>query len=99
MDLPMRVRIEEMPDDPTVKAVLYGPIVLAADLGTKGLAKDLIVGPSSPQIRKAGEIDIPSFSPSIKAGEKPLAFRMNNAVLMPLSRILDRRYTVYFKVI
>ncbi len=33
MDLPMRLRIEAMPDDPKTQAALYGPIVLAADLG------------------------------------------------------------------
>jgi DUF1680 family protein len=98
MDLPMHLRMEEMPDDPKTQAVLYGPIVLAADLGTKGLAKDLIVGPSVPQIRKAGDIDIPRMA-SVKPGSNPLTFDMNGTSLMPLSRILDRRYTVYFTVV
>jgi DUF1680 family protein len=98
MDLPMRLRIEAMPDDPKTQAVLYGPIVLASDLGTKGLAPELIVGPSQPQIRKAGAIDIPQLqASSIKPGDRPLAFQMNGTALMPLSRILDRRYTVYFQ--
>jgi uncharacterized protein len=98
MDLPMHLRFEAMPDDPKTQAVLYGPIVLAADLGTKGLAKELIVGPSVPQIRKAGDIDIPRMA-SIKPGDKPLTFDMNGTPLMPISRILDRRYTVYFMAV
>jgi hypothetical protein len=96
MDLPMRLRVEAMPDDPKTQAVLYGPIVLAGDLGTKGLAPELIVGPSQPQIRKAGAIDIPRLQ-AIKPGDSPLTFQMNGTALLPLSRILDRRYTVYFQ--
>jgi hypothetical protein len=98
MDLPMRLRIEAMPDDPRTQAVLYGPIVLAGDLGTNGLAPELIVGPSQPQIRKAGTIDIPQLqASSIKPGDRSLMFQMNGTTLMPLSRILDRRYTVYWQ--
>ncbi len=33
LHLPMRLRTEPMADDPTVVTFLYGPIVLAADLG------------------------------------------------------------------
>ncbi|WP_031549575.1 glycoside hydrolase family 127 protein [Parvularcula oceani] len=33
LDLPMRLRLEATPDDPKTVAVLYGPLVLAADLG------------------------------------------------------------------
>jgi uncharacterized protein len=98
MDLPMRLRVEAMPDDPKTQAVLYGPIVLAGDLGTKGLGPELIVGPSQPQIRKAGPIDIPSLEASaIKPGDQPLTFQMNGTLMLPLSRILDRRYTVYWQ--
>jgi uncharacterized protein len=31
--IPMAVRTEAMPDDPAKVAFLYGPVVLAADLG------------------------------------------------------------------
>ncbi len=98
MDLPMSLRVEAMPDDPKTQAALYGPIVLAADLGTQGLVKELIVGPSVPQIRKAGDIGIPAMA-SIKPAGKPLAFDMNGTPLLPLNRILDRRYSVYFMVV
>ncbi len=96
MDLPMRLRIEAMPDDPKTQAVLYGPIVLAGDLGTTGLTKELIVGVSVAQMKKAGAIEIPALQ-EIKAGDRPLTFQMNGTTLMPLSRILDRRYTVYWQ--
>jgi DUF1680 family protein len=95
MDLPMSLRIEAMPDDPKMRAALYGPIVLAGDLGTKGLAPELIVGPNAPQMRKAGPIDIPAMSNIKRTGA--LAFQMGETQLMPISRILDRRYTVYWQ--
>jgi len=99
LDLPMKLHMDAMPDDPKTQAALYGPIVLAADLGTKGLSKNLIVGPLGPQIKKAGDVDIPNITAAIKPADQPLSFRMSGTELMPLNRILDRRYTVYFKVI
>jgi DUF1680 family protein len=100
MDLPMTLRVEPMPDDPKTQAVLYGPIVLAADLGKQGLAPELIVGQEAPQMRKAGSLSIPALdASSIKPGDHPLSFQMNGTALMPLNRILDRRYTVYFMAV
>ena len=46
MDLPMHLRIEAMPDDPRLQAFLYGPLVLAGDLGSAGLTESHIVGPN-----------------------------------------------------
>lgn len=98
MDLPMRLRVEAMPDDPKTQAVLYGPIVLAGDLGTEGLTKELIIGVSSPQPRKAGAVEIPPLQMSaMRPAGRPLTFQMKGATLMPLSEILDRRYTVYWQ--
>jgi hypothetical protein len=34
---------------------------------------------------------------AIKPSGESLSFQMNETSLKPLSRILDRRYTVYFK--
>src|SRR5262249_34906197 len=48
--LPMSLRIEAMPDDPRVIAILYGPIVLAGDLGNEGIDKALRYGPSAPPL-------------------------------------------------
>ena len=40
------LRAEAMPDDPTMQAFLYGPLVLAGDLGGEGLTEAHIVGPN-----------------------------------------------------
>jgi DUF1680 family protein len=44
--LPMRLRVESMPDDPRMQAFLYGPLVLAGDLGNEGLTEAHVVGPN-----------------------------------------------------
>jgi DUF1680 family protein len=46
MALPMHLRVEAMPDDPNLQAFLYGPLVLAGDLGGHGLTEAHIVGPN-----------------------------------------------------
>jgi len=54
MALPMSLTVEAMPDDPRTQAFLYGPLVLAGDLGSEGLSERLIIGPSAPRIRLGG---------------------------------------------
>jgi DUF1680 family protein len=44
--LPMSLRVEAMPDDPHCQAFLYGPLVLAGDLGDTGLTEAHITGPN-----------------------------------------------------
>jgi DUF1680 family protein len=46
MELPMNLHSEAMPDDPSMRALLYGPLVLAGDLGSEGLTEAHIVGPN-----------------------------------------------------
>jgi len=48
--LPMAVRTEPTPDDPSVQALMYGPLVLAGRLGTEGLTSaNLRAGPTKPR--------------------------------------------------
>jgi hypothetical protein len=108
MDLPMRLRIEAMPDDPSLQAVMYGPFVLAGDLGSDGLSEKLIVGPAGPQVKKV-PIDVPAFRATgadpetwIKPSGQPLTFRTINqrkdVTLAPLNSIFGKRYSVYWHV-
>jgi DUF1680 family protein len=46
MELPLHLGVETMPDDPAIQAFLYGPLVLAGDLGGEGLTDDHISGPN-----------------------------------------------------
>ena len=110
MDLPMRLRLEKMPDDARLQAVLYGPLVLAGDLGSSGLTEKMIVGPEGPPMRKSAlDTEVPSFKAAgddpaswIKPADKPLTFRTANqaqdVTLAPLNSIFDKRYAVYWRV-
>jgi hypothetical protein len=110
--LPMTLYIETMPDNPKVAAVLYGPIVLAGDLGSEGLDKSLRYGPSVPPLGKLRTPAIPAFvgdaahmlgSITPVAGS-PLTFRTkglaqpHDVTLVPFFKAADQRYTVYWNL-
>jgi DUF1680 family protein len=107
MELPMRLHIEAMPDDPKVQAILYGPLVLAGDLGAEGLTEEMITGPMGPRVQ-ALPIEVPTFRAAadpaswIKPGDKPIAFhttgQAKDVTLVPLNAIFDKRYAVYWQV-
>jgi DUF1680 family protein len=46
MQLPMHLHAQSMPDDPSLQAFLFGPLVLAGDLGNDGLTEAHIIGPN-----------------------------------------------------
>jgi uncharacterized protein len=46
MRLPMQLQTEPMPDDRGLQAFLYGPVVLAGDLGGEGLTQAHIIEPN-----------------------------------------------------
>ena len=103
----MGLRTASIPDDPSLQAVMYGPLVLAGRLGTDGLTRDMIYGPLGPDA--AHRIPVPPLTISgDAAGDwiepvqgEPLAFRTRGQAagihLIPLYRIQNERYTVYWK--
>lgn len=112
--LPMRLHCAPMPDDPTVQAVMYGPIVLAGKLGATGLtAENLRAEPTKPRTVPEYKSE-PVAAPTIRAqasdpatwlkpsGGRPLEFRTvgqpQDLTLVPLNRIFDERYAVYWKL-
>ncbi len=108
MSMPMSLRSESMPDDPKQQAFLYGPLVLAGDLGSEGLSEALIFGSNVPQLKKAQALEIPTFragsrDPSswIKAAG-PLSFRttgqIKDVAMAPINSIFGKRYSVYWQV-
>jgi DUF1680 family protein len=72
MELPMQLTVEATPDDPTLQAFLYGPLVLAGDFGAEGLTKDMLVGPNSPRVRWPR----PDGAPAPNPNQNPNAARM-----------------------
>jgi len=110
--IPMSLRLEAMPDDPRMVALLYGPIVLAGDLGKEDLASINRYGPSAPPLRRVRALEIPAFigDPNdVVAKVKPvsgapLTFRTSglaeprDVTLIPFYKAYDQRYTVYWNV-
>lgn len=111
--LPMTLRTEAMPDDPRMVAVMYGPLVLAADLGKEGLGGVPRYGPSTPQMTRVPPIEVPALvapdpaqilSRIVPVPGSPLAFRTKglgrpaDVTLVPFSTIVASRYNVYWNV-
>jgi uncharacterized protein len=98
---PMTLRLEPMPDNPARVAVLFGPIVLAGDLGPHddpaGLEPDyvpaLLTGGRGPSHWLTAEQGAPSTFRTAGVG------RPRDVVLRPFFRVHDRRYTVYWDVV
>jgi hypothetical protein len=49
VDMPLLLHIDTAPDDKQVQAAMYGPLVLAARLGTEGLTASMIYGGYGPR--------------------------------------------------
>ena len=107
--LPMRLRVEAMPDDRRTQAVLYGPIVLAGELDSAGMKADLVNGPMGPQLKKVPAETIPRFRASgedvsawIRPADRPLTFRttgqQTDITLKPFYSVGARRYSIYWNV-
>ena len=107
--LPRYIHIEAMPDEPTMQAFLYGPLVLAGKLGTKDLNPQEIVGPLGPDVKKF-PIEVPALSAGNEAvgssmkpvSGDPLAFETladgKQVTFVPFDRLFNERYSVYWQV-
>jgi DUF1680 family protein len=112
LHLPTSLRAEPMPDDASVVALLRGPIVLAADMGTSGLDTEKRYGPSAPELAEPEHAELPTLV-AASAGEaiaqlrptgEPLSYRSDgigrpgDVVLRPFYGLYDRRHSVYLRV-
>ena len=107
--LPMNLHVHPMPDDDTLQAIMYGPLVLAGDLGQEGLTDAMRQGgdnpPDMPKPPAAPEFVTESRFPQSwieLTAKTPLTFRTQgqsrDITMMPLNRILNQRYGVYWRV-
>jgi DUF1680 family protein len=111
--LPMSLHLEALPDNPHIEALMYGPVVLAGDLGTEGLEGVKRYGPSAPPVGRVPPITIPALVTTSSADliahvkpatDKTLTFRTdglgkpNDVTLIPLYKTFEPRYTVYWTV-
>lgn len=112
--LPMSLHVQPTPDDPTLQAVMYGPLVLVGKLGTDGLSPETLrAEPTRP--RQVPSYKLPPVSaPSLRAPSddpsnwirpvegRALEFRttgqQQDVTLVPFHTLFDERYAVYWKV-
>jgi DUF1680 family protein len=113
VDFPMSLHHSIAPDDPQVFAALYGPLVLAVRLGTADLTTSMIYGGYAPQgnedsfplptVEAADSADgsadwlerveaSPPYTLEFLSKGRGLRHR-----LVPLSDIVDERYSVYLR--
>jgi uncharacterized protein len=105
--LPMTFHIASAPDDKQVQAAMYGPLVLAARMGSEGLRTSMIYSSLGASRSDRGmpmpEISTPGiwFERTEATTEYPLHFRSKGPEpihsLVPLNSITDERYSVYLK--
>ncbi len=102
MSLPMELRVETMPDDRSLAAVCYGPLVLAGQVGE---LPDSVLGLMGPNFKKYPAPALPGLrvaadSPSktIQAAGQPLAFQTSGIRLAPFYRLSGQRYSIYWRI-
>jgi len=94
---PMTLHTQAMPDDPDLKAVLYGPIVLAGIINAKTpIAEDLNTG----YLRESRANPDEWLRP---VPGKPLTFQSTgqtgSLTFIPLYKVIDQRFGVYWDVV
>jgi DUF1680 family protein len=111
--LPMRLHLQAIPDDPKLAAIMYGPLVLAGELGTENLdpkriySEDKILHGGFPAIavpELAGDRNaIEKWIQPVSLKDKPLTFhtvsagRSEDVTLSPFYRLFNQRYCVYWR--
>jgi DUF1680 family protein len=113
--LPMRLWTEALPGQKDVVAIMYGPIVLAGRLGTKGLTPgaDIIVNERTYGDVLNDEVKVPVLMGDVEkiinrikpSPGSPLTFHTNgighprDVSLIPYYRIAHERYNLYWKLV
>ncbi len=110
LEIPMRMHLEFLPDDVSKFAILYGPLVMAAELGQLGMPSIYTSNNySSPppdnllSRETIPELDIDTSKTDwIVETEKPLHFiikdRQKEFKIAPLCSIYDQKYNVYWQL-
>jgi uncharacterized protein len=106
LSLPMALHIDSMPDDESMQAAMYGPLVLAGRFDA--VTKDMTytgMGPKSEAQSKVPDIVADATRPTgwIEPDSKqPLMFHAvgqpQPLTLVPLNQLIHERYAVYWKV-
>jgi hypothetical protein len=106
LSLPMGLHIHAMPDDETIQAAMYGPLVLAGRF--EPVTREMSYGDYGPkpgEQRKVPDITADAARPTAwiePDARQPLTFRAvgqsQPITLVPLYKVIHERYAVYWKV-
>jgi uncharacterized protein len=106
LSLPMGVHIHAMPDDETIQAAMYGPLVLAGRF--EAVTKEMSYGdyePKSGDQHKVPDLSADPSKPTAWIEPDPKQALTFQAVgqsqpltLVPLNQVFHERYAVYWKV-
>ncbi len=114
IDLPMHIHAWPLPDDPTLLAVMYGPLVLAGELGPADVGEDFLYTTKNwfafPRDAIVEAPAIVTEDPDPARWVKPvpgesLTFRTvgvgrpADVTLVPYHRLWDQKYAVYWRVL
>jgi DUF1680 family protein len=106
LDLPMGLHISSMPDDETMQAVMYGPLVLAGRFDP--VTREMMYGDYGP--KPDNQLKVPDIiaDPGQPTAwvepdpKQPLAFhavgQAQPLTMVPLYKVIRERYAVYWKV-
>lgn len=111
--LPMSLRVEQLPGNADIIALLYGPIVLAGRLGKQGLTSgaDVIINERTYGEVLKDKVEVPKLVGSaeeilkhvVPSADAPLTFQADGIAdqrelnFIPYFRIAHERYTIYWE--
>ncbi|MHC4754407.1 MAG: glycoside hydrolase family 127 protein [Planctomycetota bacterium] len=112
VDMQMSLHLDRMPDDRNLAAIMYGPLVLAGELGTEGLPEKIYLKGqldhgATPEYPPVPEFYVESddINSWIKPVEgKPLTFKTIGAgkpkdvTLIPYHKLFNQRYAIYWRL-
>lgn len=110
IQLPMELRTEAMPDDPTLATIFYGPIVLGGALGTDGMPEGGAFAASRMEYLEEPAPPVPVLvaDPSNvgdwveRVDDQPLTFRTDDVgrpedvTLRPFYQLHHQRFNIYW---
>jgi len=110
VSLPMNFHLDRLPDKMNIAAILYGPLVLAGELGgAQALTADKVYGPYGPEgdpvpvPKLVVKSDDPNTWIKSVAG-KALTFKTvnvgkpNDIILIPFYKLFGERYAIYWEL-
>ena len=99
LTIPMSLRLETMPDNPHRVAVLYGPTVLAGDLGPEDEANSVSLEPAlMTQDHQPSDWLKPVANESLTFRTTSTG-KPNDVTLYPFYRMHHKRYAVYWDIL